>query len=96
MPDSADPRNGWSSEEVAATSSGVASNDVYGKLFYFVRKELRQFVKRISNLETSFKLLQVDVLELPGHVGNQPFTRIEVCMKVVDAGYDTRRLTKQL
>lgn len=94
MTDNADPRNGWPSEEVAATSSGAASNDVYGKLFYFVRQELRRFVKRMSALNISFALLQVDAQDLQDHLRNQLFSRIEVCMVAITVNPITRGLTK--
>lgn len=85
MTDNADPRNGWSAEEVAAISSGVASNDAYGKLFYFIRKEFRRFLKRISALEICFELLQVDAQVLPDHLGTRLFSRIEVCIMAENA-----------
>lgn len=78
MMDGADPRNGWSAEEVGETSSGAASNDIYGKLYRFILREIQRFEKRISTLELSLEMLQVDALSLPKHLQGQLFSRIEV------------------
>lgn len=78
MTDGADPRNGWSAEEVAKTSSGAASNDIYGKFYRFILGEIRRFVKRISTLDLSLEMLQVDALSLPKYLQGRLFSRIEV------------------
>lgn len=77
MTDNADPLNGWSSEEVADTSSGATTADIYGKLFY-IRRLLRPFLDRLSSLNISFKVLQIDVSSLPDHLEADAFSRIEV------------------
>lgn len=78
MKDSADPLNGWSSEEVAATSSGAASADIYGKLFYYLQGLLRSFLNRLPSLKVSFELLQLDVAQLPEHIEHGTLSRIDV------------------
>jgi hypothetical protein len=78
MKDNADPLNGWSPEEVADTSSGAATADIYGKLFFYIRGMLQSFIGRLSSLNLSFKLFQVDVSSLPDHLENNAFSRIEV------------------
>ena len=78
MHDNADPLNGWSLKEVQNTSSGPAANDIYGKLFYHVRTVLRAFLLRVSGLQVSFQLFQLDASELPDHLGAGSFSRIEV------------------
>ena len=81
MSDCSDPLEGWRLEEVEATSSGPASADIYGKLYYFVRGMLVSFLRRLSDTKASFRLFQVDVTELPRYLEETPFStfsRIEV------------------
>jgi hypothetical protein len=78
MHDNADPLNGWSLKEVEATSSGPAGADVYGKLFYHVRTVLRAFLLRLSGLQVSFRLLQMDASKLRDDLNGDSFSRIEV------------------
>ncbi|KFY35595.1 hypothetical protein V494_05774 [Pseudogymnoascus sp. VKM F-4513 (FW-928)] len=84
--DNGDPLNGWSLKEVEDTSSGPARNDIYGKLFYYVRIELRSFILRLSNSQISFCLFQEDASELPNHLKTGSFSRIEVS-NISDGGY---------
>ncbi|KAI0410710.1 hypothetical protein F5X98DRAFT_368641 [Xylaria grammica] len=65
MKDSADPQHGWSTEKVAQTSSGPATADLYGKIFYFLRATLRCFLVRLSESAVSFQLFSTDVESLP-------------------------------
>lgn len=78
MHDNADPLSGWSSKEVEATSSGPATADVYGKLFYYIREQLRAFLTRLSDLPVSFELFQMDVADLGDNLTRGLFSRIEV------------------
>ncbi|KAK2829922.1 hypothetical protein FQN49_007126 [Arthroderma sp. PD_2] len=78
MMDNADAHTGWPSEEVANTSSGAATADIYGKLFFYIRRMLLSFFGRLSDLSVSFKLFQVDVCSLPSHLAEKTFSRIEV------------------
>lgn len=78
MRDNADPLNGWSLKEVEESSSGPAAADIYGKLFYHVRAVLRAFLLRLSGLQVSFRLFQVDGSDLPDHLEGGSFSRIEV------------------
>lgn len=79
MRDNADPLHGWSLDEVSNTTSGAATADTYGKLFYYLRGLLRSFLDRISVLEVSFKLLHLDASDLPDHLDKDSFSRIDVC-----------------
>lgn len=78
----ADPLDGWLPRDVAATSSGPATADIYGKLFRHVRGVLESFLDRLSCLEVNFRLLQVDATELKGHPelvqDQESFNRIDV------------------
>lgn len=78
MHDNANPLHGWSSKEVEDSSSGPASADIYGKLFYYVRAVLRAFLLRLLGLQVSFRLFQVDASDLPDHLKDASFNRIEV------------------
>lgn len=78
MNDNADPLHGWSSDEVADTSSGPATADIYGKLFFYIRGMLQSFLGRLPNQRLSFELFQVDAACLPDHLENNSFSRIEV------------------
>jgi hypothetical protein len=78
MYDNDDPLNGWSLKEVETTFTGLATSDIYGKLYYRIRVTLKTFLERISSLSVAFELLQVDASDLPGHLENRVFDRIEV------------------
>lgn len=75
--DAADPLNGWSLKQVQAFSSGPASADTYGKLFYFVRTFLGAFLSRLSKLPVSFRLFRLDASDLHKHLRGDTFDRIE-------------------
>lgn len=77
MKDNADPLHGWCSKEVAQTSSGAATADIYGKLFYYLRAVLRTFLVRLRNSNVSFQLYEVDAVDLPAYLGSEAFSRIE-------------------
>ena len=78
MQDNADPLNGWPLKEVAEFSSGPATADIYGKLFYYIRGVLRAFLLRLSCLKVQFQLHQMNALQLPRYLKPASFTRIEV------------------
>jgi hypothetical protein len=78
MNDGSDPLFGWSLEEVANTSSGAATADLYGKIFYHIRGMLHSFLRRLSSLDISFRILHLDAASLPGRLEKNTFSRIEV------------------
>ncbi|KAL2257217.1 hypothetical protein VTK26DRAFT_505 [Humicola hyalothermophila] len=80
MFDNADPLNGWSAEEVEDRPSGLATADIYGKLYYHLRTVLRAFILRLSSLQVAFRLMQVDADDLGDYVESSSFDRIEHCM----------------
>ncbi|GFF81194.1 hypothetical protein IFM60648_05945 [Aspergillus lentulus] len=86
MNDNADPLHGWPLDEVAATSTGPATADIYGKLFFYIRRMLRSFLGRLPSLKLSFKLFQLDAACLPDHLENDSFSRIEVS-NISDSGW---------
>lgn len=76
--DSADPLNGWSPKDVEDTSSGPATADIYGKLFYHLRALLRTFILNLSKLAVSFRLFHLAFSDLQSHLERNYFSRIEV------------------
>ncbi|KAF5679612.1 monoterpene epsilon-lactone hydrolase [Fusarium heterosporum] len=78
MFDDADPLVGWPALDVEGTSSGPAKFDIYGKLFYYLRSILRDFLDRMNVLKVDFRLLQVDARRTPKHLEDKTFDRIEV------------------
>ncbi|KAJ6011517.1 hypothetical protein N7451_002929 [Penicillium sp. IBT 35674x] len=85
MKDSADPLCGWSLEEVLHTSSGPATADVYGKLFFFLRGQLHSFLSRMQNLRLRFEILNFSPKDLPDRLEKGWYSRIEVS-GIADAG----------
>ncbi|KAF5664362.1 hypothetical protein FHETE_7119 [Fusarium heterosporum] len=86
MHDNADPLNGWSVGQIEVTSTGLATSDIYGKLYYYLRAMLKVFLDRVSTTNLSFVLLQLDASELPGQFQDCSFDRIEVS-NISDKGY---------
>lgn len=78
MHDNADPLEGWSAKDVEMSSSGPATADIYGKLFYHVRSLLRDFLLRLFSLKVNFRLFQVDASDLPYYLESGVFNRVEV------------------
>jgi hypothetical protein len=76
--DSADPFHGWNLAEVLKTSSGLAKNDIYGKLFYYLRDLFSRFYCRLSSLSMSFQLLNIDAQDLSDFLNHRTFARVEV------------------
>ena len=87
MKDNADPLHGWPSSKVAQTFSGSATADIYGKLFYYLRALFRTFLGRLSSSSMSFQLFQVDVMDLPGRLRKEAFSRIEVSNSLGSGGF---------
>ncbi|PHH78624.1 hypothetical protein CDD83_3951 [Cordyceps sp. RAO-2017] len=76
--DACDPHRGWSAEAVAETSSGPATADLFGKLFFHLRKTLRTFLARLAQSDFFFQFFQQDVAALAKHLKRDAFDRIEV------------------
>jgi hypothetical protein len=86
MYDNADPLNGWSAKDIEATSTGLATSDIYGKMYYYVRGVLEAFLGGMSSRAVALELLRVDASDLPTHLNENSFDRIEVS-NISDAGY---------
>ncbi|KGO47851.1 hypothetical protein PEXP_015440 [Penicillium expansum] len=84
MPHSADPRISWSPLDVCTgsyTANYPAKNDLYGRLFIYLRETLLAFCRQLSQQDVNIRLLSIDPLSLPGYIKRQPghsgFDRIE-------------------
>lgn len=86
MPDNADPRHGWPAEDIEHTSTGAATADIYGKLFYYLRGTISSFLTRLRSISVSFQLLQVDATLLPDYLDPDSFSRIDVS-NISDSGW---------
>ncbi|KAH8698962.1 hypothetical protein BGW36DRAFT_396585 [Talaromyces proteolyticus] len=86
MKDNADPLHGWSFEEVLNTTSGAATADIYGKLYFHIRELLHSFFHRISSSKISFQLLNLEASSLPDHLDSDSFSRIDVS-NISDRGW---------
>lgn len=77
MLDSADPCHGWSCPDVLQTYAGPASNDLYGRLYAHVKKNLANFHRRISNHDIHLQLHHRNAIHLPQVLNAGSFARIE-------------------
>lgn len=80
MLDGASPMEGWSTQEVLDSPIGRASNDLYGRLHYYVRDLISRLHRWLSASTCSFQLFNVNAAELPDLLDGLTFDRIEVCL----------------
>ncbi|KAF2434008.1 hypothetical protein EJ08DRAFT_694040 [Tothia fuscella] len=78
LKDLADPLNGWAFKDVMGTFVGALINDVYGKLYFYVKDVFTSFRSRIQTLEDSFNLFLVDARSITEYVSPGSFARIEI------------------
>lgn len=78
MMDTAYPIAGWKFSEIVKQDTGLATNDVYGKLFHYVSSMLQSFHRRMRSLDIEIKMFCNDVQNLKDFVHEQLFDRIEV------------------
>lgn len=74
---------GWSIGEISQCAPS-AEKDVYGSLFFYLRKLLLRFCRQIRNSKVEIQLFQADALKLPDLLSQRGtakdgFDRIEVC-----------------
>ncbi|KAK1048026.1 hypothetical protein LTR33_014919 [Friedmanniomyces endolithicus] len=86
MMDSADPLDGWDWREVLKTSSGLATNDLYGKLVVYLKRHFSDFHNLLQSHTSTFSLFNVNAGSLPHHLPRNNFARIEVS-NIVDRAY---------
>jgi len=80
MKDDADPLEGWNFPEILEQKSVPASNDIYGKLYYYLHDQLSSFRRKVrTSTSFNFMLFNMDAKALAGHFGSTvAFDRIEV------------------
>lgn len=78
LKDSADPCEGWAAKDIKDFFVGDLVNDVYGKLYFYIKDMLTSFCRRIETLKVSFNLFQTDATSLVDHFSPGTFARIEV------------------
>ncbi|KAF0399376.1 hypothetical protein F8M41_009723 [Gigaspora margarita] len=76
--DCSDPLSGWDLLKVVQVENGTAKDDLYGKLFFYLRNQLELFVDRLQNLNINFDLYDEDALELGQKIKKKQFDRIYV------------------
>ncbi|RYP39103.1 hypothetical protein DL766_000559 [Monosporascus sp. MC13-8B] len=86
MMDDADPTSGWSMKSFLESGVGPAKNDVYGKLYHYLKHLFADFHGRLRSMPVTFDLLHVDARLLPGALVGQHFDRIDVS-NICDMGY---------
>ncbi|KAK3725201.1 hypothetical protein LTR37_000712 [Vermiconidia calcicola] len=84
--DDADPLDGWPLEEISNSGCGLATNDVYGKLYFFIRHLLILFNRRIKRSECHIHLFCMNAGYLPRELTDLKFDRIEVA-NISDRAY---------
>ncbi|CAG8802856.1 6487_t:CDS:1, partial [Racocetra fulgida] len=78
MADSSDPLSGWNMFDVTKIKHGTANDDLYGKLFFYLRQQLEKFIDRLQKLSINFDLYDGDALELGEKLKGKLFDRIHV------------------
>jgi len=80
MDDKADPMNGWPVWEILHhLPSSLAKEDIYGKLYTYLRHVFKQFLDRLAATKVSFEMSCLDARQLKSQLGRDRYTRIEVC-----------------
>ncbi|KAI8654751.1 DUF4470 domain-containing protein [Fusarium keratoplasticum] len=72
------PIHGWDFGEVIKVSTGAASMDHYGKLFYYLQEVFVKFSRDLRSRNLYFRLYNQDIQHLAGKLGAQSFARIEL------------------
>ncbi|KAM6516354.1 hypothetical protein FALCPG4_014539 [Fusarium falciforme] len=72
------PIHGWGFGEVIKMSTGEASMDHYGKLFYYLQELFVKFCRELRSRNISFRLYYQDIQHLARNLGAQSFARIEL------------------
>lgn len=78
MDDKADPLDGWPIEDIEQTAS-PAVNDLYGKLATYLRRTISKMLERLTAVKVHFQVYNMDARDLPGHLKEHSYARIEVC-----------------
>lgn len=76
---SSDPLHGWDLPQVLGTRSGGATNDIYGKLYYYLKNVFASFHRVLSSRKTHLHLLQSPTEDLAKCLQKGTFARVEIC-----------------
>jgi hypothetical protein len=76
--DTADPLDGWERLDVLSTDCGPASQDLYGKLYYYLKDMFRGFRQQVLSREMSFEVLNINPQKLRFELEIGTFDRVEV------------------
>ncbi|RSL68411.1 hypothetical protein CEP54_002902 [Fusarium duplospermum] len=72
------PIYGWDLGEVTKVSSGIASLDHFGKLFYYLQELFVKFCRDLRSRSIFFRLYHQDIQCLAGNLEARFFARIEL------------------
>ncbi|CAG8737358.1 14830_t:CDS:2, partial [Racocetra persica] len=78
LPDNSEPLSGWDISSVVQVKHGTADEDLYGKLYFYLREQFGIFIDRLENLTINFDLYDEDALELGKNLKSKRFDRIYV------------------
>lgn len=78
MDDKADQLDGWPIQYIEQTAS-PAVNDLYGKLAPYLRRTISKMLERLTAVKVHFQVYNMDARDLPGHLKEHSYARIEVC-----------------
>ena len=78
MMDEAEPLSGWDFAEILKVKAGMASNDLYGKLYVHISSALRAFTNRLNTVGATLELHNANARDLPQILKPNTFARIEV------------------
>lgn len=86
--DSASPLEGWDLDAVleAGLRYGTQTEDIMGCLFFYVKEQLVNFIKRLRSFKINISFFDRDAVDLPSEISSMRFDRIEVS-NIVDKNY---------
>jgi hypothetical protein len=76
--DTADPLDGWERLEVLSINCGPASQDLYGKLYYYLKDMFRGFREQVLSRKVSFEVLNMNPQKLRLELELATYDRVEV------------------
>ncbi|KAI1407308.1 hypothetical protein F5Y13DRAFT_183489 [Hypoxylon sp. FL1857] len=82
----ADPTSEWPIKAAAEFNIGPAKNDVYGKLYHYLRQLFVDFHRQLRSLPLKFEHLHTDVRVLQNYISGKQFDRIDAS-NLPDIGY---------
>lgn len=77
MDDKADPLDGWPIRDVIQVRT-TAPEDLYGKLYQYLRSVFQWFLDRLAKVKVDFELFNMNAVELPQILLANKYARIEV------------------